>query len=85
MKRLFQIVDAKGKPLRLLDCNDQQIDNAFSSKEEAKAYRAKVDGTFASFITYGPDHDKYNPKKLPRNNKGKHPKRAKAKLKSFGF
>ena len=79
MKRLFQIVDSKGKPLKLCDCNDVPIDNAFESKKEAKMFRRMVDGTFASFVSYGPDHDKYNPKRLPRSNKGNHPKRKKHK------
>ena len=66
---LFQIVDAAGKPL-ILD-----ISNEFDNKMKAKAYRKKVDGTFASFIGLGPDHKLYTGiRGQPRNNKGHHPK-----------
>ena len=65
---LFQIVDAKGKPLVL------DVPNQFSSKEKAKAHRRIIDGTFASFIGLGPDHKNYTGARgQPRNNKGHHP------------
>ena len=80
---MYQIVDAQGKPLKLFDCNDVPVTNAFEIKAEAKDYRRKVDGTFASYVSYGCDHPKYNPKRLPRNNKGRHPKKIKARTKAF--